>query len=184
MLTKNPAISVVIPIYNQEKYVRKCIRSVLSQSFQDFEIIIVNDGSKDNSLKACQRYAKKDSRITIIDKQNEGPALARKDGFLKAEGEYICYIDGDDYIVPHALELLYQLALEKQVDMVVGDFDIVYDNWGFLKKGRGFNVSDRIIPPQRCCALSRWSQLYSSRLVGCPFMGENHSSFMHFKSHE
>ena len=66
----SPAISVVITVYNQEKYIGKCIRSVLSQSFRDFEVIIVNDGSTDKSLKYCQRYAKKDSRISIIDKKN------------------------------------------------------------------------------------------------------------------
>ena len=141
----SPAISVVITVYNQEKYIGKCIRSVLSQSFRDFEVIIVNDGSTDKSLKYCQRYAKKDSRISIIDKKNEGVAFARKEGFLQAKGDYICFVDGDDYLVPNVLKIMYQLALEKQVDMVVGCFDYVYDNWGILRKGQGFKVSDRMI---------------------------------------
>lgn len=132
MLT--PAISVVIPIYNQEKYLGKCIRSVLNQTFQDFEIILVNDGSMDNSLRICQRYAKKDSRIFIIDKQNAGLAQARKDGVLKAKGEYICFLDSDDYLASDALELLYGLAQEHKVDMVVGNYNQVWDSWGLVKK--------------------------------------------------
>lgn len=128
------SISVVIPVYNQEKYVGKCIRSVLGQSFQDFEVILVNDGSTDKSLKICQKYAKRDSRITIIDKRNGGQAQARKDGFLKAKGEYICFLDSDDYFASNALDALFEIALEKNVDLVIGNLDSVYDNWGIIKK--------------------------------------------------
>lgn len=132
----NPAISVVIPIYNQEKYLRKCIRSVLSQSFQNFEIILVNDGSTDKSLKICRKYALKDCRISIIDKPNEGLASARKDGFLKAQGNYICFLDSSDYLAFNALQTLYHIAETNNIDMVVGNFDYVWDNWGFVKKER------------------------------------------------
>lgn len=131
---QQPVISVVIPVYNQEKYVGKCIRSVLVQTFQDFEVIIVNDGSTDKSLDICRKYAKKDSRISIIDKRNEGVSLARKDGFLKAQGEYISFLDSDDYLADNALEVLCTLAQEKLSDVVVGSYDIVYDNWGLLKR--------------------------------------------------
>lgn len=131
---KMVAISVVIPVYNQEKYVGKCIRSVLGQSFQDFEVIIVNDGSTDKSLRICQKYAKKDSRIFIIDKQNAGLAQARKDGVLKACGEYICFLDGDDYLASDALEVLYELASKHHVDMIVGNFYRVWDSWELVKK--------------------------------------------------
>lgn len=144
-MAENVSISVIIPVFNQEKYVGKCIRSVLFQSFQDFEVIIVNDGSTDKSLAICRKYADRDSRVSIIDKQNEGVAQARKEGFIKAKGEYLCFIDGDDYLAPDALEFMYNLAQEKHADMVVGNFDIVYDNWGFKTKGRGVNVIDRMI---------------------------------------
>lgn len=130
----NPAISVIIPIFNQEKYLGKCIRSVLCQSFQDFEIILVNDGSTDKSLKICQKYAKQDSRISIIDKNNEGLAFARRDGVMRSKGEYLCFLDSDDYLAPHALESLYDIVLEKNVDVAIGSYDIVFDNWGLLKK--------------------------------------------------
>lgn len=146
MLT--PAISVIIPIYNQEKYLGKCIWSVLDQTLQDFEIILVNDGSTDNSLMICQKYAKKDDRISIVDKQNRGLAQARKDGFFKAKGDYICFLDSDDYLAPDALALLYGIAKEKNVDMVVGNFDRVCDKWGLVKKKSGFyprHLTDRLI---------------------------------------
>lgn len=133
-MAEKVSISVIIPVFNQEKYVGKCIRSVLGQSFQDFEIIIVNDGSKDKSLKICQKYANIDSRIYIIDKQNEGLAQARKDGFLQSRGEYICFLDSDDYLLPNALGTLYSVARDKDVDMIVGNFQKVLDSWGLVKK--------------------------------------------------
>ncbi len=141
-----PAISVIIPVYNQERYVGKCICSVLGQTFQDFEVIIVNDGSTDKSLEICQRYAKIDSRISIIDKQNEGIALARKDGILKSQGEYLFFIDSDDYLVSTALETLYLLAKAHSADLVIGNFDRVLDNMGLIKWGyTPFVNSDRLI---------------------------------------
>lgn len=130
----NSAISVVIPVYNQEKYVGKCIRSVLSQSFKDFEVILVNDGSTDKSMEVCQKYAKMDYRISIIDKPNGGSAFARRDGMLQAKGQYICFIDSDDYLDPFALERLYSIMCQQQVDVVVGNFDKVLDDWGLLRK--------------------------------------------------
>ena len=148
------AISVVIPVYNQEKYVAKCIRSVLCQSFPDFEIILVNDGSTDRSLEICQKFAKEDGRISIIDKQNEGVAYARKDGVLKAEGDYVLFLDSDDYLDAKALEVLYQIVCEKRVDVAVGNYDVVYDNWGILKKSSvPYKMPDMIIDKDRILPL-------------------------------
>ena len=143
----NPVISIIIPIYNQEKYVGKCIRSVLSQSSQDFEIILVNDGSTDKSLKICQKYAKQDSCISIIDKKNEGLAFARRDGVMRAKGEYLCFLDSDDYLALKTLESLYDIVLEKNVDVAIGSCDVVYDNWGLLKRNPvSFRILDAEIP--------------------------------------
>lgn len=133
-MAENVSISVIIPVFNQEKYVGKCIRSVLEQSFQDFEVIIVNDGSTDKSLAICRKYADRDSRISIINKENEGRAPARKDGFLRSRGEYICFLDSDDYLLPIALETLYSVARDKDVDMIVGSFQKVMDSWGLVKR--------------------------------------------------
>lgn len=131
---KHPVISIIIPIFNQEMYLGKCLHSVIRQTFRDIEIILVNDGSTDNSLRICQKYAKKDNRIVIIDKKNNGVAQARKTGFLKASGEYVCFVDSDDYLTSNALAILYDLSQKKKADMVVGSYDVVYDNWGILKK--------------------------------------------------
>ena len=133
---ESPIISVVIPVYNQEKYVGKCIRSVLEQSFQDFEVILVNDGSTDNSLRICQKYAKKDQRVKIIDKPNEGRTQARKDGVLLAHGEYVFFIDNDDYLEKNAFSTLVQLADTYGLDLVAGNYNIVFDDWDLIKKGR------------------------------------------------
>ena len=141
-----PAISVVIPVYNQEKYVGKCIRSVLRQSFKDFEVIIVNDGSTDKSLKICQRYATKDSRISIIEKHNEGVALARKDGVLRSQGEYLFFIDSDDYINQDVFCKLIRLARLYNLDMVETNHDFVFDSWGLIsKKSIPFSKGDLIL---------------------------------------
>lgn len=142
----SPSISVIIPVYNQEKYVGKCIRSVLGQSFLDFEIIIVNDGSTDKSLSICQKYAKKDARISIVNKENEGIAQARKDGFLKSKGDYICFLDSDDYLAKEALATLIKIATENTVELIIGKYDRVWDNWKFVnKKSMSYYDADRLI---------------------------------------
>lgn len=143
---KAPVISVVIPIYNGEQYLRKCLQSIVCQTFRDIEVILVNDGSTDNSLEICEEYAHLDNRIVIINKRNEGASFARRDGMLKARGNYIFYIDTDDYLEPDTLEKLITIASEHQVDMVVCNFDRVLDNWGLLrKKMKNDAMADRLV---------------------------------------
>lgn len=101
-----PAISVIIPIYNCEKYIGRCINSVLSQSFTDYELILVNDGSKDSSPQICDKYAKSDNRIKVIHQKNSGVSAARNNGVKKATGEYVTFIDADDWVAPNFLETL------------------------------------------------------------------------------
>ena len=142
----NPTISVIIPIYNGERYLRKCIQSVICQSFHDIEIIMVNDGSTDNSLEICEAYAHQDSRVVVLNKQNEGASYARRDGMLKARGKYLFYIDTDDYLEPYALERLITIANHHQVDMVICNFDRVLDDWGLLRiKMENCAMADRLV---------------------------------------
>ena len=101
-----PKVSVVIPVYNVGKQLEKCLDSVVAQTFPDIEIIVVNDGSTDNSPEIIARYADKDSRIVVIDKSNEGLAYARKSGIEAAQGEYIQHLDGDDFLEPDAIQEL------------------------------------------------------------------------------
>lgn len=101
-------ISVIVPIYNAERYLSCCIDSILAQTFSDFELILVNDGSKDLSAEICDNYAKKDNRITVIHKTNEGVSKARNTGINKANGNYLVFIDSDDFVDNKYLEALYE----------------------------------------------------------------------------
>lgn len=96
--------SIIVPIYNVEKYLEYCIESLINQSYKDFEIILINDGSKDKSLEICENYKSKDNRIIVIDQTNKGVSAARNAGITIARGEYILFIDGDDSLLPNALE--------------------------------------------------------------------------------
>ncbi len=114
-------VSVIIPVYNTEKYLDKCIRSVLMQSYKKLQIILVNDGSDDKSLKICRRYEKKDSRILVADQKNGGAGNARNEGISRAEGEYIAFIDSDDWIEEdYILQLLRAVGRNKNCIPVCG----------------------------------------------------------------
>ena len=113
-------ISLVIPVYNLEQYVAKCVESCINQTFESIEIICVNDGSKDQSLSILNGLAATDHRIRVIDTPNQGVVRARETGIARATGEYITFIDGDDYIAPNAMETLYQRAVETGADIVNG----------------------------------------------------------------
>lgn len=101
-----PKISIIIPVYKVEKYICECIDSILSQDYKDFEIILVDDGSPDRCPEICDNYAKQDNRIKVIHKQNGGPSSARNAGLLACEGEYIWFVDGDDFIEKDSLAIL------------------------------------------------------------------------------
>lgn len=121
-------LSIIIPIYNTGIYLHKCITSILSQKMTDFELILVDDGSKDDSGAICDEYAKKDSRVKVIHKQNEGVSIARNTGIEVAEGEYIGFVDSDDWIEPDMYETLYNLATSKECDIVMCDAVTKYDD--------------------------------------------------------
>lgn len=116
-MSENIKVSVVIPVYNVEKYIRQCLDSVINQTLKDIEIICINDGSKDNTLKILEEYSQKDSRIVLIDKENEGLSAARNQGTELARGEYISYIDSDDWVDTHYLEALYNAAKKYNSDV-------------------------------------------------------------------
>ena len=115
-----PKISIIIPVYNLEQYVAKCVESCIRQTFGDIEIICVNDGSKDNSLSILRELAVSDRRIHVIDTPNQGVVRARETGIDQARSEYITFIDGDDYIALDAMETLYRLAVNNDADIVNG----------------------------------------------------------------
>lgn len=115
-------ISMIIPVYQVEKYIAQCIESVINQTFRDFELILVDDGSKDSSGMICDTYAAKDDRIIVIHTENRGAASARNTGLDHASGNYITFLDGDDYIAENMLSRLYEVIHDSEYDMVVSDF--------------------------------------------------------------
>lgn len=102
----NPTISVIIPVYNAENYVGRCIESLKTQTYSDWQMILVDDGSKDKSLEICQGYAGADNRIRVIHQENAGPGIARNVGLEYAKGKYVVFIDSDDYIEKEYFQLL------------------------------------------------------------------------------
>ena len=122
------AISIVIPVYNIEKYLKECLDSLVNQTFKDFEVICVNDGSKDKSLDILNEYAKKDSRFIVVTQENGGSGSARNNGLSRARGKYVQFLDGDDYFEPELLEKLYNLAEKYQANISVCSSRKVDDN--------------------------------------------------------
>mgnify|MGYP000994138418 FL=1 len=117
-----PAISVIIPVYNAQDGIKRCVDSLLNQSFKNFEIILLNDGSKDNSLNILKEYELKYSFVRVIDKQNEGVAVTRNKGILLAEGDYTMFMDNDDFVDSDYIETFYQAIHEKKLDLVIGGY--------------------------------------------------------------
>lgn len=111
-------LSIIIPVYNAAKYLTQCIDSVLNQTFTDFELILVNDGSTDNSEEICLKYKEQDSRIKYISKENGGAASARKVGFENSTAEYIGWVDSDDWVDKEMFQTLYKAAITKEADIV------------------------------------------------------------------
>lgn len=113
------ACSVVVPVYNVEAYISETIESIITQSCQNIEIILINDGSTDNSGIICESYAKIDSRIIVIHQRNSGVSAARNRGIDLAKGEYICFVDGDDTIDSDMIELLYTFGYNHDIDLIL-----------------------------------------------------------------
>ncbi len=110
-------ISVIVPIYNVEQYLRKCLDSIEAQTYRDFEVVLVDDGSPDNSAAICSEYVARDSRFRLVRKKNGGVSSARNAGIANAEGEYLTFVDPDDWIDEHYLERLYDLKVEHGADV-------------------------------------------------------------------
>ena len=152
--TNQPLISVVIPVYNVEKYLPKCVLSVVEQSYESIEIILVDDGAKDRSGSLCEELAQKDSRIQVIHKTNGGLSSARNAGIDAAKGTYITFIDSDDYVEKNYISLLYHTLIQNDADMSVAAYDTVYED--DKKVVRDSPVVNEVLEPH-----AFWQKVYS-----------------------
>jgi len=128
MSSDTPLISIIIPVYNTEKYLRECLDSVLAQTLPEIEVICINDGSKDRSLDILREYEAKDSRLRVIDKQNEGVSIARNTGLETARGEFIQFVDSDDFVGRNLCEEAYHKARAEDLELVVFSYDNFFGN--------------------------------------------------------
>lgn len=165
-------ISIVIPVYNVERYLNKCISSILDQSFTDFELILVDDGSKDNSGRICDEYKEKDSRIKVIHQENAGLSAARNMGIELSEGKYLTFIDSDDFIHPNMIEALYNNILENKADISICDYHLVYEDKDVIKEFGVNNITlytnieavKEIVEKSKASMIVACSKLYRRRL--------------------
>ena len=164
-------ISIVVPVYNVEKYIPRCIESILNQTYKNWEVIFINDGSKDNSLEVLKNYQKKDNRIKIIDKKNEGSGVARNIGIEKSEGKYLAFLDSDDWYEKDFLEKLYNNLKENNSDVSMCNPRMTYDD---RQKNKNINIYhfDRIElnkNPEKILGILAmpviWNKLYKKEVV-------------------
>lgn len=163
-----PKVSVIVPVYNAEKYLHRCVDSILSQTFKEFEILLIDDGSKDKSGKICDEYAHKDCRVKVFHKENGGVSSARNFGLDKANGEYISFIDSDDWVVSSYLAELLFLCNEN-VDLV--ECGYVYYGKEKLSFETEFNMMDsesyliKLFQNRRFYEGFLWVKLFKASLI-------------------
>lgn len=121
-------ITIIVPVYNNELFIERCLESIINQTYTNLEIIIVNDGSVDRSLELCNKYKEYDDRVKIISQKNKGPNVARTTGINMAKGKYIGFVDSDDYIEKNMYEYLYNLILKNKADISICGHNIIKDN--------------------------------------------------------
>lgn len=156
-----PKVSVIVPCYNVEKYVKRCLESLTQQTFQDIEIICVDDNSNDNTLKILRNYARKDKRIQVIKKQkNQGVAVARNDGLKKARGTYVSFVDPDDYVDLDFYEKLYNAAIQTKADIIKGNV-LIYNDTSIRKSILNAMIPENIF---HFCA-EHWSAIYKKTFL-------------------
>lgn len=143
---ENPGISIIVPVYNTSETLHRCVESLYSQTFKDFEVILVNDGSTDNSADLCQEILKKDSRFSYQAKKNGGLSSARNHGMKYAKGEFVAFLDSDDYVDGNFCQILYETAKPLNLDIL--NFGLKYVKDGVAENRASAFPKDRLIPRQ------------------------------------
>ena len=152
-------VSIIIPVYNCEKYISRCLDSVINQTYKNIEIIAINDGSKDNSINILREYEKKDNRIILIDKENEGVSKTRNLGIQKSTGEYLMFIDNDDFIDKDYVEKY--VNCNQGEDIVIGSYKRVNNNNKILFR---YNMKEKSLW-SKYVILSPWAKLYKRNFI-------------------
>lgn len=180
-------ISVIIPVYKVEKYIRRCVDSVLNQSYENIEVILVDDGSPDTCGTICDEYARKDKRVVVIHKKNEGLSMARNDGYIASSGDYLAFVDSDDFIEHDMLACMMERILKDGSDLVICNY-LYVDEEGKSICGRNDDmpIIDEVLTKNEIlCKLGQnyrwyyvpaWNRLYSRRLLNQEFFprGKTH----------
>lgn len=162
-------ISVIVPVYNVDKYIEQCIRSILLQTYTDIEIIIVDDGSTDRSSEICDNLSLLDNRIIVIHQKNEGVSSARNVGINEANGKWICFVDGDDYLHPQMLEKTISISENQNSDICLCDYYMVYDN-GKQKRNKTIDLKyDELITPQKLTEFCLKTSIDNKICIGVPW---------------
>ena len=186
-------ISIIIPVYNVEKYLRECLDSILNQTFQDFEIICVDDGSTDKSLEILQEYKKKDDRFVILQQRHSGAGSARNNGIRLAEGKYIQFLDSDDYFEPTLLEEMYNHAEKFDADLTVCSSRKVDDEGNITETGSpNFPINIDKVPMEQVFNRQDFKDeifcllipVVWNKLIKKSFLEENHLEFPPLKIYE
>ena len=166
-------ISVIVPVYNVEKYLDKCIESIVNQTYQHIEIILVDDCSTDTSLEICNNWAKRDNRIVVIHKNNEGIGIARNTGIEFSKGDYIVFVDSDDLLNADAIEVMYSRIQYDKSDVAIGNFVKLYPdgtiqnssyNWMYdtvVNREEALHMIGSDTTPLHCCS---WAKLYKKQI--------------------
>jgi glycosyltransferase involved in cell wall biosynthesis len=176
---KNELVSVIVPVYNVEKYLSRCIDSILSQTYKNLEIILVDDGSTDNSPMICDDYKNKDSRIRVVHKKNEGVSVARNTGLDLANGTYISFVDSDDWIEPNLYERVITCINEKKADIVKYHY-VVEENGVSKNTGCNYNYTGFVDKKELISILLAakiqgecWSYVFKKELLSKSLRFEN-----------
>ncbi|UUX35239.1 glycosyltransferase [Fundicoccus culcitae] len=160
-------LSVIIPVYNVEDYIEKCVDSVINQSYKDLEILLINDGSTDNSGKICDELQNKYKKVRVFHKENEGLSETRNYGIRKSKGDYIAFLDSDDYIYTDAYKNLMSVLLETKVDIVIGSLvKYIPENDIYVQKQKKFfSKQGKIISGQEYLTMTIKENIYSAVAV-------------------
>ena len=180
-------VSVVIPIYNVEDKVARCLESILTQSLHDLEIIVVDDGTPDNSMQVVDRYAAGDNRFRVVaHERNRGLMQARKTGYMMAEGDYVLFCDSDDYLPPRAVETFYNEAMRTGADVVSGDLTLVFPVNGQQEvRGSVLRYGSAMIPVYKSLLLDEYHHNLCGKLFRRSLLQDHdYTTIEHFTNGE